>query len=850
MRSRYIGKLFLELLLFIGASLFLKDALIGLWYNIVAMPMFGAINASTLYDVLSIGILSALAVWSVSCSHRMSKRLWWLFGIYTLFYLELRVLGSAVYQLVPFNIKSLHCAKYADIVPVAMLVYGITSLMNKRTSVQENITPERHYFEDGTDVEDLLGHRKDAETLAGIVRNDYAHNENAVGIAITGEWGAGKSTFLGYLDESLADCINIKFDPWTENSTDVVSDLLDKIEIGIKKENVTLARVFRHYLNKVNMTNITGWFDLSLLAIRNFFDPGNGDEQRQNIINALKGLEKPVVIFIDDSDRLPSDQFLKIISIIRGIVDLPNVVFVVAFDQMRANEKLKDYGGEDFMRKLFNVIHHLQPIDEEIIINELSENISIIICEEKRDVTHCKRKVRETFSELPIKRYLPTLREMKRFCNVIEKDYSLIKGSKTNNFLDSKQWLTTELLKYTDIAVYTMMAANPKTYLTTEKQFGLNSPYYVLKDDATFWKQESRELLSYLFHSHRGQQNNTFQINNPCYFRLYFDRKFPDDYIPMAVFEKYAIFKHDNDESTRMKTEALKTFIHENWHSNNTSNIESIVCEILKTYPVDLLYPMLEVIVLEYMAHRGYPTLKELAEQDDYRKYSAVIREHPFIAVLSFNTLYEFCEYDGHKAANDDCILKSAHPLILCALFNEQIKNWDYDGRIGSDGYLFALLRRLISEGKHQDIIWAVADCVSADLKKSFLNDYLQSHLLDCLPYMICTGNDDATGKKLIYADIPAFESLFLSYKGFKSALSNFKWEGIYNDDLLDELRRLVELSNLSKYPNEYFKAESYPLLTSYVGKNQRVLSESYLKSDTFWSDRDRIEDVIEYQLV
>lgn len=831
----------------ICVSPFFEGALIAFWYRFMGLTLFDTIESSVFYDCISTGALALFILFCFNIEHNVPKRIGALFCIYTIIYLEFRFLGNDEYTLVYFHWKVLSRVAYSDIVPIAMAFYAVTARNNKPVKVHNDNIPKSLYFEDTTNVTDLLGHKNQAETIANIVKVEYANSQNAVGIAITGEWGAGKSTFLSYLNDSLKDCICINFDPWSESSTNVIYDLLDRIEHGISQKDTGLGKTFRRYVEKVHVTNVTSWFGLVVLAIRNFFDHETESQRRTNLKEALKVQKKPIVVFIDDSDRLPNDLFLKVISVIRGIGDFPNLVFIVAFDQQRANNKLKDSGGQDFMCKLFNVIHPLQPIDDAVLENELISNVSEILIDNPQNIESFKEIAREALSGISIKSYLPTLREMKRFSNIVEKDYCLIKDKDILQFLDLRQWLKVELLKFTDISVYYMIATYPEVYLNKVELFGLNSPYYVLKSDAVFSMKETKILLDALFHQELGQQNDTFLISNPFYFGLYFSGRLPENYVKSSTIRELSIMDGDNDDVCQRKSDNLKVFIHENWPCHNTTNIESAVSEILKTYPADLLYPILETIAKEYIAYRKGSTLKELGERDEYRKYANVIREHPYLSVLSFCKLEDFCEFDGHKTADDACILKSNNPLILCAIFNNQIRNWDYDGRVASDGYLFTLLKRLVYEGKHHEVIWAIADCNSADLQESFLSTYLQEHFLDSLPYLLCHYKNPYTNENQIYADIPAIEGLFLSYKGFKKKMSKLKWSKSYDENLLNELCRLVDLSNYIEIHDEYFKVEFFPLLKAYLDESKTLLSKSHIKSNSFWTDGDRIEKVVEY---
>lgn len=242
----------------ICASLFFEEALIGFWYKLIGLPLLGTIDSSVFYDSVSIGVLTLFILLCFFWGHNVTKQIYALFSIYTIIYLEFRLLGSEEYSLVHFHWQLLSWAAYADIVPIAMAFYAITSRKNKPVKSHSDNVPKSLYFENTTNVADLLGHKNQAETIATIIKTEYAHSENSVGIAITGEWGAGKSTFLSYLNDSLKDCICINFDPWTESSTNVVSDLLERIEEGINQKNSNLGKTFKRYIEKVNVTNVTG----------------------------------------------------------------------------------------------------------------------------------------------------------------------------------------------------------------------------------------------------------------------------------------------------------------------------------------------------------------------------------------------------------------------------------------------------------------------------------------------------------------------------------------------------------------------------------------------------------------
>ena len=133
----------------------------------------------------------------------------------------------------------------------------------------------------------------------------------------------------------------------------------------------------------------------------------------------------------------------------------------------------------------------------------------------------------------------------------------------------------------------------------------MNSPYYCVKDKVSFGKTWSARLIHNLFPVEIGQQNDTFLISNLRYFNLYSDAFLPENYVTFEDYVHFVIREGDSPDVQSSKCEVIKEFIRSNWKNYRTSNIDSVVCEILKTYPPNLLFPILELIVKEYHANKG-----------------------------------------------------------------------------------------------------------------------------------------------------------------------------------------------------------------------------------------------------
>ena len=65
-------------------------------------------------------------------------------------------------------------------------------------------------------------------------------------------------------------------------------------------------------------------------------------KQRLELEKALRKLERPIVIVVDDIDRLQEAEIRDIVRLVRLVGDFPNLVYLLAFDRVRVAKVLGD----------------------------------------------------------------------------------------------------------------------------------------------------------------------------------------------------------------------------------------------------------------------------------------------------------------------------------------------------------------------------------------------------------------------------------------------------------------------------------------------------------------------------
>ena len=101
---------------------------------------------------------------------------------------------------------------------------------------------------------------------------------------------------------------------------------------------------------------------------------GGIGELRNKVKNALTVLDKPVVVVLDDIDRLTTSEIRDIFKLVRVTANFPNVIYILAFDRTRVENALNEQQipGRDYLEKILQVavdlpVAPVHVLDREVI---------------------------------------------------------------------------------------------------------------------------------------------------------------------------------------------------------------------------------------------------------------------------------------------------------------------------------------------------------------------------------------------------------------------------------------------------------------------------------------------------
>lgn len=216
--------------------------------------------------------------------------------------------------------------------------------------------------------EDLLGRGDFAIGIASALRH-WKGSESLV-VGIYGEWGSGKSSIkncvLSLLDKADDGPIAIEFNPWSWSGEDRLataffdeigtaigghSQIVDSKDLAAKwkkyADRLAMGATASGHLSKVAKLIGMPWLPTVLDSTtevlsqaKDFTEeatevlctsepplPQTLDQLKTSLSQALSKLSTPILIVIDDIDRLTTDENRTLFRLVKANANLPNLIF-------------------------------------------------------------------------------------------------------------------------------------------------------------------------------------------------------------------------------------------------------------------------------------------------------------------------------------------------------------------------------------------------------------------------------------------------------------------------------------------------------------------------------------------
>jgi predicted KAP-like P-loop ATPase len=299
--------------------------------------------------------------------------------------------------------------------------------------------------------EDLLDRGRFADVIAEEVL--AAPSDAGFVVGLTGAWGIGKTSVLNFIEASLGDRATVvRFNPWLFSSADElvvrffaeVADVLAPEQEPAPEDrgrNALKAVASRMAAYGAALAPVAGLLASPLaqvLAVPEALmragvenrSPTAGPSAQTShtaLSEALRALDRKLVIFVDDFDRLTPGEIREVVRLVKLVGDLPNVVYVLAYDRPRVERALRDEAedGRAYLEKIVQSAPAVPPIPATRLRQMCLEGLQDRLGD--ADLEHFDIDRWSPLANVLLN-YVVTLRDSKRYANAAATDLRAVGG--------------------------------------------------------------------------------------------------------------------------------------------------------------------------------------------------------------------------------------------------------------------------------------------------------------------------------------------------------------------------------------------------------------------------------------
>lgn len=206
-------------------------------------------------------------------------------------------------------------------------------------------------------TDDLLSRSSFASRLCRTLIDAETRVSSGVVVGISGPWGSGKSSVLNLIYNELtsefSNAIVVRFDPWLVSGREqLVRSLIAEIENSLAEKSKSKRLAIKVTKALATYSEFVGEFASEFLpygkqvgtAIKSAGKNVRRDKSlellRKSVGKGLRELNVPIVVLIDEIDRLDPVDARTMAQLVKAVVDFPAISYVLAYDAERLAEAL------------------------------------------------------------------------------------------------------------------------------------------------------------------------------------------------------------------------------------------------------------------------------------------------------------------------------------------------------------------------------------------------------------------------------------------------------------------------------------------------------------------------------
>ena len=323
------------------------------------------------------------------------------------------------------------------------------------------------FFIDAPTTDDSYDRKNFLKTLLDKILSTFdnryfVENPNAFTILLSESFGIGKTSFLFQVKKAIREeeyknkIIYVEFRPWLcEKPETIITEFFSVLHQELDKHFVLPKGMFSSYLSLLVENAPNTYYSFMLKSLHK---KRSLSEEHDRIMKFLKQIDRPILISIDDVDRLHDDEVKVVLNLIRDTADFPNLFYIVAADKKNlclSMERLGIKAPERFLKKFIN-FECLFPANDAVLKQLFREKLDSVLRE--YSCTGSKDLIINSILEIDnIIDAFETPRDIVRFLNIFTFAMDCIERNEIMNEINVADLFAISLIQYLEVELYKIL---------------------------------------------------------------------------------------------------------------------------------------------------------------------------------------------------------------------------------------------------------------------------------------------------------------------------------------------------------------------------------------------------------
>ena len=260
-------------------------------------------------------------------------------------------------------------------------------------------------------------------------------------VGVFGPWGSGKTSFINLAKKKFKEkkIPVLDFNPWMFSGAEqLVGRFFNELSAELRLRNFDVAgKVLKEYgdvltapLSFLGVPLVKESATAAIKIVGSVVGRSTSVNQyRKDVEDSLRKRERPIIVVLDDVDRLSVSEIRDVFKLARLTASFPNLIYIVLCDRLRVEQALDENGlsGRDYLEKIIQWPFDLPETSEHILGQQLREEIENAREDIKNHGPFDEQVWRDVSREI-VRPLIRNMRDVRRYAAAIRGTVAGLKG--------------------------------------------------------------------------------------------------------------------------------------------------------------------------------------------------------------------------------------------------------------------------------------------------------------------------------------------------------------------------------------------------------------------------------------